>query len=453
MRGFSVRPDYMKKFKEILSIGIPIMLGQACVIILAFADNIMIGWHSVNELAASSFVNNMMNLFILIELGFATGMTPVIGSHFGTGDVAGIGRTLRNGVTLNTLLGIIGTAIILGIYPFLGHFGQEPELLPLIRPYYLIVGMSTLFVLGFNTLKQFTDGICAPVVSMLFLMGGNLLNIFGNWVLIYGKLGCPEMGLTGAGISTLAARIIMLAGFAFYIFRGRKLKAYSEAYRASKSTPREVRHLFNLGYPLALQLGMETSTFTFSAVMVGWIGATALAAHQVALTISQLFFMMMQGLAFAVSILVSTAYGKKDLRGVREYARKGYVLILSVSAIFALIVYVFRHQAVGMFTDSAEVSAIALSLIFVLFSYQFGDGLQLCYANALRGIQDVKPIMSAAFVSYFLIAIPVSWALGFKTSLGVVGIWIGFPVGLTTAGIFFFLRFRRRLRLMSSSAS
>ena len=193
----------MEKFIRILRIGIPIMLGQACIIIMAFADNIMIGWHSVPELAASGFVNNLMNLFILIELGFAMGMTPVIGAQYGTGDRDGIGLTLRNGVRINARLGTVATLIVLGIYPFLGHFGQDPELLPLIRPYYLLIGISTVPVLGFNLLKQFTDGVQAPVVSMLFLLGGNLLNIAGNWILIYGKLGCPELGLTGAGISTL----------------------------------------------------------------------------------------------------------------------------------------------------------------------------------------------------------------------------------------------------------
>lgn len=428
------------------------MLGQACIIILIFADNIMIGWHSVSELAASSFVNNMMNLFILIELGFATGMTPVIGAQFGTGDIKGIGSTLRNSIKLNTLLGIIGTLIIIGIYPFLDKFGQDPELLPFIRPYYVIIGVSTLFALGFNTLKQFTDGICAPVVSMLFLMGGNLFNIFGNWVLIYGKLGFPEMGLTGAGISTLVARILMLATFALYIFKGKRLKEYAVAFKAALTNKDEMKGLFNMGYPIALQMGMETSSFTFATVMVGWIGATALAAHQVLLTISQLFFMMMQGLAFAVSILVSNAYGKKDYECVREYSRKGYLLILEISVTFSILLYIFRYPAVGMFTDSAEVSAIALSVIFVLFSYQFGDGLQLCYANALRGIQDVKPIMITAFISYYLIAIPVAYLLGFKAGFGVIGIWIGFPVGLTTAGIIFFSRFRHRLRILTVSS-
>lgn len=435
----------MGKFLRILKIGIPIMLGQACIIIMAFADNIMIGWHSVPELAASGFVNNMMNLFILIELGFAMGMTPVIGAQYGAGDTAEIGHTLRNGVRINTILGAMATLIVLGIYPFLGYFGQEPDLLPLIRPYYLLIGISTVPVLGFNLLKQFTDGVQAPVVSMLFLLGGNLLNIFGNWILIYGKLGCPELGLAGAGISTLVSRIVMLAGFALYIFRSRRFRGYSDAYRKARPEKEGMRNLFNMGYPLALQMGMETSSFTFSAVMVGWLGATALAAHQVAITISQLFFMMMQGMAFAVSILVSEEFGKKHYGEVRDYARTGYLMMLGISVILSVLLYIFRWEAAGIFSDSPEVTAMAVSVFFVLFSYQFGDGLQLCFANALRGIRDVKPIMTAAFISYYLIGIPVSCLLGFKAGLGIVGIWIGFPAGLTCAGIFFWRRFRHSL--------
>lgn len=206
----------MRKIGEILKIGLPIMLGQACVIILAFADNIMIGWHSVDELAASSFVNNILNLLIMTELGFAAGMTPIIGSHNGRGDVASVGLTLRNGLVVNGLIGLASVVLLAVVYALLGHFGQEPELLPLIRPYFVIVGISTLFSLGFNTLKQFTDGICRPVVSMVFLLLGNVVNIFGNWVLIYGKLGFPEMGLVGAGISTLFSRILIFAAFLLY---------------------------------------------------------------------------------------------------------------------------------------------------------------------------------------------------------------------------------------------
>lgn len=436
----------MQKIREILKIGLPIMLGQACVIILAFADNIMIGWHSVDELAASSFVNNVMNLFILTELGFAAGMTPMIGADNGTGNIKGIGITVKNGLMTNGIIGGISIILLTIIYFCLDHFGQAPELMPYIKPYFAIIGISTLFALGFNVLKQFTDGICRPMISMTLLMIGNLLNIFGNWVLIYGKLGFPEMGLTGAGISTLVSRALILLVFIVFIFKSKKMNEYARAIKEALLSRGEMKTVFKMGYPVGIQMALESSTFTFAAVMAGWLGVIQLAAHQVVITISQLFFLMMQGLSFAVSILVSNAFGRKDLGSVREYARKGYFMTLGISATLSALLYCFRYQAAGIFTDSPEVSAMAVSLFFLLFAYQFGDGLQLCFANVLRGIQDVRPIMYAAFVSYYLIAIPSAYVLGFKTSLGIHGIWMGFPIGLTLAGIFFYARYRSDLR-------
>lgn len=436
----------MQKIREILRIGLPIMLGQACVIILAFADNIMIGWHSVDELAASSFVNNVMNLFILTELGFAAGMTPMIGADNGTGNIKGIGITVKNGLVTNGIIGGISIILLTIIYFCLDHFGQAPELMPYIKPYFAIIGISTLFALGFNVLKQFTDGICRPMISMTLLMIGNLLNIFGNWVLIYGKFGFPEMGLTGAGISTLVSRALILLVFIVFIFKSKKMNEYARAIKEALLSRGEMKTVFKMGYPVGIQMALESSTFTFAAVMAGWLGVIQLAAHQVVITISQLFFLMMQGLSFAVSILVSNAFGRKDLGSVREYARKGYFMTLGISATLSVLLYCFRYQAAGIFTDSLEVSAMAVSLFFLLFAYQFGDGLQLCFANVLRGIQDVRPIMYAAFVSYYLIAIPSAYVLGFKTSLGIHGIWLGFPIGLTLAGIFFYARYRSDLR-------
>lgn len=441
----------MQKIREILRIGLPIMLGQACVIILAFADNIMIGWHSVDELAASSFVNNVMNLFILTELGFAAGMTPMIGADNGTGNIKGIGITVKNGLVTNGIIGGISIILLTIIYFCLDHFGQAPELMPYIKPYFAIIGISTLFALGFNVLKQFTDGICRPMISMTLLMIGNLLNIFGNWVLIYGRLGFPEMGLTGAGISTLVSRVLILIVFAVYIFKSKKMNEYARAIKEALLSRGEMKTVFKMGYPVGIQMALESSTFTFAAVMAGWLGVIQLAAHQVVITISQLFFLMMQGLSFAVSILVSNAFGRKDLGSVREYARKGYFMTLGISATLSVLLYCFRYQAAGIFTDSPEVSAMAVSLFFLLFAYQFGDGLQLCFANVLRGIQDVRPIMYAAFVSYYLIAIPSAYVLGFKTSLGIHGIWLGFPIGLTLAGIFFYARYRSDLKRFGKS--
>ena len=358
--------------------------------------------------------------------------------------------TLRMVHNMNGIIGLIGLVLLAVIYLFIDSFGQEPELLPLIRPYFVIVGISIIFALGFNVLKQFTDGICKPVVSMLFLMGGNVLNIFGNWVLIYGKLGCPELGLMGAGLSTLISRILMLLCFVLYIFKSEQFKAYAQAIKEALFSRVKMRHIFNMGYPVAIQMGLEASTFSFSAIMVGWISVTALAAHQVAITISQLFFLMMQGLSFALSILVSNCYGIKDYAGIHAYVKRGILMIFGTSLSLSILLYIFRYPAVGMFTDSPEVAEIAVVLFYVLFAYQIGDGIQLCFANVLRGLQDVKPIMYAAFVSYYLIAIPVAYVLGFKAGLGAVGVWLGFPIGLTLAGLFFYARYRSDMRRLTA---
>lgn len=440
----------MRQVREILKVGVPIMLGQACVIILAFADNLMIGWHSVDELAAASFVNNVLNLFILMELGFATGLTPVIGACHGTGDVKGIGAAMKNGLLVSGIVALVSLVALVAVYFQLHRFGQAPELLPLIRPYFVIVAVSTFFQLGFNVLKQFTDGMRQTEVSMVFLLVGNLLNIFGNYVLIYGKMGLPEMGLNGAGVSTLVSRALMLGAFALYVLKGRKFREYVEAFRQARVSRHGVRRIFGMGYPVAIQMGLETSTFTCAAVMIGWLGVMQLAAHQVVTTISQLFFLLLQGLSFGISILVSNSYGKRDYAEVRSYSRTGYLMMLSVSVLLSVLLYLFRYQAAGLFTDSAEVTSIVVSLFFLLFAYQFGDGLQICFANVLRGIQDVKPIMYGAFVSYYVVAIPSAYFFGIVMGWGIQGVWLGYPIGLTLAGVFFYLRYRYDMRRMAA---
>ena len=229
------------------------------------------------------------------------------------------------------------------------------------------------------------------------------------------------------------------------------MNEYARAIKEALVSRIEMKGVLKMGYPVGIQMALESSTFTFAAVMAGWLGVLQLAAHQVVITISQLFFLMMQGLSFAVSILVSNAFGRKDFKSVREYSRKGYFMTLGISATLSVLLYCFRYQAAGVFSDSPEVTAMAVSLFFLLFAYQFGDGLQLCFANVLRGIQDVKPIMYAAFVSYYLIAIPSAYLLGFKAGLGIHGIWMGFPIGLTLAGIFFYARYRSDLKRFGKS--
>ena len=258
-------------------------------------------------------------------------------------------------LALYAVIGLASVVLLAVVYALLGHFGQEPELLPLIRPYFVIVGISTLFSLGFNTLKQFTDGICRPVVSMVFLLLGNVVNIFGNWLLIYGVAGFPELGLLGAGISTLLSRVLMAAAMVGIVIGRKKFAQYRHDILHSRITKADFREMNRLGWPVALQLGMESSAFTLSCVMVGWLGTIPLAAHQVMITLSQLFYLVLSGMAAAMAIRVSHFVGQKDYQAVRRNAYDGWRLNLMFSICMGLPVLLLRHQIGGWFNDNVEV--------------------------------------------------------------------------------------------------
>ena len=328
------------------------------------------------------------------------------------------------------------------VYFNVERLGQPEELIPLIKPYYLVLLASLVFVMLFNGFKQFTDGITDTKTAMWILLGGNALNIVGNYILINGKLGFPELGLLGAGISTLFSRIAMVAVFAMIVLRSRRFLRYRVGFlRMGWSFP-VFRQLNALGWPVGLQMGMETASFSLSAIMVGWLGTIALASHQIMLTISQFTFMMYYGMGAAVAVRVSNFKGQGDMENVRRSTYAGFHLIMAMEIILLSIVFVLRGQMGGWFTDSVEASALVASLFFPFLIYQFGDGLQINFANALRGISDVKPMMIIAFISYFIISLPVGYFCGFVLGWGLVGVWMAFPFGLTSAGLMLWLRFR-----------
>ena len=433
---------YTQHYKALFTLGIPIIIGQIGIIILGFADTLMIGHYGTNELAAASFVNNMFTLAIIFATGFSYGLTPVVGSLFGRGETRMVGRVLKNSLFANTLLALLLTAIMAVLYANLHRLGQPEELLPLMRPYFIVLLISLLFVLLFNGFKQFADGITDTRISMWILLGGNLLNIIGNYILIYGKLGMPEMGLLGAGISTLGSRILMVVVFALFFFCSQRYRVYKEGFLQGMINRADFLHLNRLGWPVAMQMGMETASFSLSTVMVGWIGTTALAAHQIMLTVSQVCFMVYYGMGAAVAVRISNFHGQGNLPAVRRVAQSGFHLILLLAVCTSLPIFLLRHDIGYWFVDDAAVNLMVMQLIIPVMIYQFGDGLQCNYANALRGISDVKPVMYIAFVAYLLVSLPAGYLFGFVMGWGIVGIWMAFPFGLTTAGALYYWRFR-----------
>ena len=433
----------LQHYRTLLSIGIPIMIGQMGMIVLGFADTMMVGHHSTTELGAASFVNNIINLAIITGTGFSSGLTPVVGALFGRRELREAGQALRCSLLTNVLAAMVMMSVLAVLFFNLGNIGQPEELLPYMRPYYLVLFSSLPFVMLFNAFKQFTDSITETRTSMWILLSGNLLNILGNYLLIYGKCGLPELGVVGAGVSTLVSRAVMVAVFAAVFFWGRKFSPYREGFRLLGWSRRLLGRLASLGTPIALEMGMETASFSLSIIMVGWLGTIALASHQVMITISQFTFMVYYGLGAAVAVRTSYFHGQQDVGGVRHTVAAGLHLMVVLEVVLGGIIFLLRHHIGSWFTDSAEVSEAVLTLMLPFFIYQFGDGLQINYANALRGIADVKPLMVIAFVAFFVISLPVGYFCGFVLGFGLEGVWMAFPFGLTSAGVMMWWRFRR----------
>ncbi len=440
--------DYKQHSFALLKLGLPIVVGQLGIIVLSLADTLMVGRYGTDELAAAGFVNNMFNLVIMFATGFSYGLTPIVGRLFGRNDSLSIGGRLKNGLIANLLMAILLTLGMVVLYLNLHRLGQPDELLPLMRPYYLTLLISIVFVMLFNAFKQFADGITDTRTAMWFLLGGNLLNIVGNWLLIYGNCGFPEMGLLGAGIATLFSRIMMVVCFAVYFFSVSRYRAYREGFLKSQVNRRDFLEINKLGLPIALQITMETASFSLTAVMVGWLGSLALAAHQVMLTVGQLGFMLYYGMAAAITVRVSNYHGSYDLPNLRRTVATGFRLILAMAVGVSALMLTFRSDLGVWFTNSHDVALVVASLVIPFVVYQFGDGLQCTFSNALRGISEVKQMVVISFVAYVLISLPAAYVLGFVCDLGLVGIWWSFPLGLTSAGIMFWLNFKSKVRKM-----
>lgn len=420
---------YKSDYLAILSLAVPIIIGQLGGIITGLADTVMVGWHSTHELAAASFVNNVTNAFIIMGTGFSFGLTPIVSEALARKRYWAIGRWLRNGVVANVLTSLLIIAVLMGIYLNIERMGQPEELIPIIKPYFAVVMVSILFVMAANAFRQFVESITDAKVSMWILVIGNVLNIVGNYVLIYGKCGLPEMGLYGAGVSTLISRIIMLLLFVGVFFSKRKYASYRLGFASSRIERTALRRLNALGWPIGLQQGLEAATFCFTAIMVGWLGSMELAAHQIAITISTVSYTIFLGIGAAVAIRTGFFKGADDWLRVRKITVAGLHIGLMTASVVCVILWVIHKDVSGVFTDSVEVMDVVVKLFPILIVYQFFDGVQIILANALRGLAEVKSIMWISFVTNFLVAIPVGYVLGFHCGLGITGIWIAYPAG------------------------
>ena len=412
-------------------------------IVMGFADTLMVGRYGTDELAAAGFVNNILGLLIVGGMGFSYGITPVVGALLGEGRTHAIAGKLRNGLFACTAVGLLLMLLAALLLLSLPLLGQPEELLPLMRSYLFVLLLSLLPQMVFNAYKQFSDGIKDTATPMWIMLIANVLNVVGNWALIFGHLGLPELGLLGAGISTLLSRLVQLLLMAGVFHLSKHYELYRRDFPKSSLAKADLRELYRLGVPVALQLGMEAASFSFSVLYVGWLGAAALAAHQIVIIISQFFFMLYYGLSAAVAVQVSYFRGEGELQETREGAAAGVHLCWLIALCQGIPLFLLRREVGYLFTSSAEVSALVALLIIPFLIFQVGDALQCTYANALRGMARVKSMVWIAVLAYVVISLPLGYVFGFVCGWGLVGIWMAFPFGLTTAGLLYYREFRK----------
>ena len=430
-----------------MALGVPIIIGQLGNIITGLADTVMVGQHSTGELAAASFVNNVINAFIVLGTGFSFNLIPLIGENLAKKKYGEIGGWLKNSVVANVSTMLLIMIVLAAMYFNIELFDQPDEIMPLIKPYYAVIFVSVAFLMVANSFRQFVEGIGDTSVSMWILLIGNMLNIIGNYILIYGKFGAPEMGLFGAGISTLASRILMTLMFVAVFMLRRSYAPYRAGMSEHRITSAAWKKLNDIGWPIGIQQGLEAGTFCMTAIMVGWLGSQQLAAHQVVITISTISFTTYLGLGSAVAIRASYLKGMNDWQMVRNITLAGVHIVLVVAVVVCTALFLMQDFLGFIFTDDVEVNEIVRTLLPILMLYQIGDCVQIVLTNSLRGLADVKIIMWISFIAYFVIAIPSGYCCGFVLDMGINGIWLAYPIGFACSVTMLGLRMKKLIRM------
>lgn len=379
-------------------------------------------------------------------IGVSYAITPLVAQADGANDTRKVIDTLKNGTLINLVTGIILVGFIFSIEPFMHRMGQPQEVVTLGIPYLNIVTLSILPTMIFQTYRQFAEGLQRTRVAMIIVVLSNLVNIALNYVLIFGHYGFPEMGLNGAGWATLIARCLMALGMLVYVFYGRKFQAFTAGFSLGNYSRSLISKMLHIGLPAGSQFIFEAGAFGFSALMMGWLGTTALAAHQIAINLATISYMTTSGMGAAATIRVGNFWGQKDRKNLRSSAFTMIGMAGVLMLLWALLFIFGREMLPSLYIDDPVVIDLTAILLIIGAFFQLSDGIQVVTAGALRGLQDVKVPSLLIFVSYWVIALPMGYWLAFPLKMGASGIWIGLSVGLTLTATAMIVRFNKLSR-------
>ncbi|MBX7125280.1 MAG: MATE family efflux transporter [Cyclobacteriaceae bacterium] len=437
---------YRDDLKTNFSLAYPVMLSQLGHVMMGVMDSVMVGHVGATSLAGASLSNVVFNVILFFGIGVSYAITPLIASADGQQDKHRIIQVLRHGLAINVTNAAVLACIVYFCRPLLYHIGQPDEVVEIAMPYLSIVAASLLPTLIFQTFRQFTEGLSQTRIAMAVILGANVLNILLNYIFIYGHLGLPALGLTGAGIATFLSRAAMAASIVLAVYFGKRFRAYRPAFRFKAYSQSLFSEMLHIGLPAGAQFILEAAAFDFSAVMMGWLGTQTLAAHHIAINMATVSYMITSGLGAAATIRVGYFIGAGDPHSLRRAIQSLLGMAMAIMTAWALLFILGRHWLPTLYIDDMDVIRTAGPLMIVAGLFQLSDGTQVVCASALRGFKDVKVPMLYIFVAYWVIGLPLGYWLAFKMNMGGAGIWTGLLIGLSVTAAAMLLRLRHQIQ-------
>lgn len=432
---------YKDHFKRNISLAVPVMLSQLGHVMVGVADSAMVGQLGTIPLAAASLGNSIFAIILTFGIGISYAITPLIAAADGRKHYQKSGKIFKHGLYINVVAGVLLYFLSFGIMYVLPFLDQPEEVAIMAGPYLNIIGLSLIPFMIFQTFRQFAEGLSLTKAAMYITIGANLLNIGLNYIMIYGEFGFPAMGLLGAGLATLISRIVMAIGMGMYIFRANIFQPYIKNMRWKGFSKKLGKRMLRLGLPTGLQFVFEVGAFSAAAIMAGWLGVIQLAAHQIAISLTSVSYMMASGISAAATVRVGNQLGLNDIPTLRIAGFTSFIMALVFMSVACLGFALGRDFLPSLYVDELEVIQIASTLLVIAAIFQVFDGIQVVALGALRGLEDVKMPTVVAIVAYWIIGLPLGYVLGFELGLGVQGIWYGLLTGLALTAVTLFLRF------------
>lgn len=440
-----------REIRQTLHLAAPMILAQLAHMSMTFVDTIMVGWLGTRQLAGVALGGAVFFPVLLITLGVLMAVGPMVAQGYGGGDRDAIRDAVRQGLWLATLLGVVAFLALWQGSWMLRWAGQEEETVVLTEGYLRAITWGVVPELWFVVLRQFVEGLSRPRVVLIITTAGLLLNVGANYILMYGKLGFPALGLVGCGWASALVYWTMFLVMVLFILKSDGLRPYRVLSRLGGPDWHRFSEVFRMGWPIGLMQGFEVGLFSATALLMGLLGKTALAAHQIALQCASFSYMVPLGLAFAVSVRVGQAVGRKDLQGARRAGHVGMGLGASFMVVAALCFWIFPRYILSLFlgTDASandEVVFHAVGFLAIAAIFQVFDGLQATAAGALRGLKDTRTPMIVALISYWIVGLSSGYLLAFQFGWQGTGLWWGLVLGLSTAALLLSWRFNRQVR-------